>query len=87
MPAITTTMSQILKGLKALRGPISASGSTGSSTREMSRKRRGGVKLHFAQEQHPLLDLALEPHQEGRQHGAGHRPSLGLCSTDISPSR
>ncbi|MNG15256.1 hypothetical protein D3C84_990700 [compost metagenome] len=40
MPAITTTISQILKGLKALRGPISTSGSTGSSTREMSRKRR-----------------------------------------------
>ena len=41
-------------------------------------KTQGGVKLHFAQEQHPLLDLALEPHQEGRQHGAGHRLARAL---------
>ncbi|MNY14976.1 hypothetical protein D3C86_1481670 [compost metagenome] len=36
------------------------------------------MKFRLAQKQHALLDLALEPHQERRQHGAGHRLARAL---------
>ncbi len=31
------------------------------------------MKLGFAEKQHPLLDLPLQTHQQGGQHGTGHR--------------
>ena len=86
MPAITTTISQILKGLKASRGPISSLGSTGSSTSEMSRKRRVAWNSVSLRNSIPCWILPLSPISSAAST-AQATASLGLSSTDISPNR
>lgn len=86
MPAITTTINQILKGLKASRGPISSLGSTGSSTSEMSRKRRVAWNSVSLRNSIPCWICPFKPINRAAST-AQATASLGLSSTDISPSR
>ncbi len=73
MPAITTTINQILKGLKASRGAHLLVGQYRQQYQRDEQKAQGGVEFGFAEKQHPLLDLSLQAHQQGGQHGAGDR--------------
>ncbi len=62
-----------LEGVECIERPYLLVGQHRQQYQGDEQKAQGGVKFGFAQKQHALLDLALEPHQQGRQHGAGHR--------------
>lgn len=62
-----------LEGVEGIERPHLLVGQHRQQHQRDEQKAQGGVKFGLAQKQHPLLDLALEPHQQGRQHGAGHR--------------
>ncbi len=62
-----------LEGVEGIEGPHLLVGQHRQQHQRDKQKTQGGVELCFAQKQHPLLDLPLQAHQQGGQHGAGDR--------------